>query len=114
MTRMVIVPGTKCCAISRPPCAPSPGPVIPARLGGDEFVVLLHDCAPIDAMQVAERVRLHLLEAARQATPGIEFSVSIGIAATPRGGSVEDWLALADRALYHAKRQGKNNASYGE
>ena len=23
------------------------------------------------------------------------------------------WL-LADRALYHAKRQGKNNASYGE
>jgi len=32
----------------------------------------------------------------------------------PRGGSVEDWLAQADRALYHAKRQGKNNASYGE
>jgi len=86
----------------------------PARLGGDEFVVLLQDCAPIDAMHVAERVRLQLLEAARQATPGIEFSVSIGIAATPRGGSVEDWLALADRALYHAKRQGKNNASYGE
>ena len=64
-------------------------------------------------MHVAERVRLHLLEAARQATPGVEFSVSIGIAAT-RGGSVEDWLALADRALYHAKRQGKNTASYGE
>lgn len=86
----------------------------PARLGGDEFVVLLCDCAPVDAMHVAERVRLHLLEAARQATPGVEFSVSIGIAATPRGGSVEDWLALADRALYHAKRQGKNTASYGE
>ncbi|MDW7601439.1 GGDEF domain-containing protein, partial [Stenotrophomonas maltophilia] len=86
----------------------------PARLGGDEFVVLLRDCAPVDAMHVAERVRLHLLEAARQATPGVEFSVSIGIAATPRGGSVEDWLALADRALYHAKRQGKNTASYGE
>lgn len=86
----------------------------PARLGGDEFVVLLRDCAPVDAMHVAERVRLHLLEAAQQATPGVEFSVSIGIAATPRGGSVEDWLALADRALYHAKRQGKNTASYGE
>ena len=86
----------------------------PARLGGDEFVVLLRDCAPVDAMRLAERVRLHLLEAARQATPGVEFSVSIGIAATPRGGSVEDWLALADRALYHAKRQGKNTASYGE
>lgn len=86
----------------------------PARLGGDEFVVLLRDRAPVDAMRLAERVRLHLLEAARQATPGVEFSVSIGIAATPRGGSVEDWLALADRALYHAKRQGKNTASYGE
>lgn len=86
----------------------------PRGWGGDEFVVLLRDCAPVDAMHVAERVRLHLLEAARQATPSVEFSVSIGIAATPRGGSVEDWLALADRALYHAKRQGKNTASYGE
>ena len=54
------------------------------------------------------------VERTLQATPGVEFSVSIGIAATPRGGSVEDWLALADRALYHAKRQGKNTASYGE
>ena len=86
----------------------------PARLGGDEFVVLLRDCAPSDAMHVAERVRLHLLEAARQATPGIEFSVSIGIAATPGQGSVEDWLATADKALYHAKRQGKNTASWGD
>lgn len=85
----------------------------PARLGGDEFVVLMRDCAAPDAMQVAERIRVQLFEAARQATPRVEFSVSIGIAATPGQGTVEDWLATADRALYHAKRHGKNTASWG-
>lgn len=87
---------------------------MPARLGGDEFVVLLRGCTAAEAMLVAERIRLRLRESAEQATPGVEFSVSIGIAATPRDGNVEDWLALADRALYHAKRQGKNTASCGE
>ncbi|TFZ46609.1 sensor domain-containing diguanylate cyclase [Stenotrophomonas maltophilia] len=87
---------------------------IPARLGGDEFVVLLRDCTTRDAMQVAERIRLHLLEAARQVAPGVEVSVSIGIAATPGQGTVEDWLATADKALYHAKRHGKNTASWAD
>jgi hypothetical protein len=62
MTRMATAPVTRCCGISPRPCAfARPGD--PARLGSDEFV-LLHDCAPVDAMHVAERVRLHLLEAA--------------------------------------------------
>jgi diguanylate cyclase len=39
--------------------------------------------------------------------PGHRVQRQHRIAATPRGGSVEDWLALADRALYHAKRRAR-------
>ncbi|OBU59648.1 sensor domain-containing diguanylate cyclase [Stenotrophomonas maltophilia] len=85
-----------------------------ARLGGDEFVVLLRDCAASDAMQMAARIRQRLHENARRTGPASDFSVSMGVAASPRHGSVEDWLALADRALYHAKRQGKDTASFAE
>ncbi|WP_295565931.1 GGDEF domain-containing protein [uncultured Stenotrophomonas sp.] len=86
----------------------------PARLGGDEFVVLLRGCTSAEAMQVATQIRHWLRERGRQGTGVAAFSVSVGIAAAPRHGTVEDWLTMADRALYHAKRHGKDTASCAE
>lgn len=87
---------------------------MPARLGGDEFAVLLRQRIPAEAMDVAEQIRHYLQEPGAPETADIQFSVSIGIAAAAGTGSAEDWLAKADKALYHAKRHGKNTASYAE
>ncbi len=86
-----------------------------ARLGGDEFVVVLGACtAPLDG---AERLAHRLIEA--MAVPiscgvgAASVGVSIGIAvATPamveRGASLGELLRAGDRALYAAKRRGRN------
>lgn len=86
----------------------------PARLGGDEFAVLLGDCTSVEAMQVAERIKARLQGSASAEARSIQISVSMGIAAAPGHGAAEDWLAMADRALYVAKRHGKNTASFAE
>lgn len=78
------------------------------RLGGDEFVVAL----PIDLAEaevVAERIRaaVEALEIARY--PGLRCSISVGLAPAPDGVlGLREWIEAADRALYRAKRAGRN------
>ncbi len=73
------------------------------RVGGEEFAVLLPAIAPADALLVADRIR-HAVEAGSSAA-GPPFTVSIGIANS--AASRDPWGA-ADRALYAAKRGGRN------
>ena len=79
-----------------------------ARSGGEEFVVLLPDTGLDGAFVVAENLRV-ALEA--MAIPGLEAPVtgSFGIAVHPEDApSAEELLRRADRALYLAKRNGRN------
>jgi len=79
---------------------------LPARCGGDEFLVLLPGCGSADAPGVAERLR-RVASAAVQ--PGLVVTVSAGTATVPH--DAEDGAELvsaADRALYHAKRAGRD------
>ncbi len=78
-----------------------------ARLGGDEFAALLVTCPPSDAAALAERVRRAI---ASMADPsGRPLSVSIGVACYPDdAASAEELLTAADRALYDAKRSGRD------
>lgn len=71
------------------------------RWGGEEFVVLLPDCAPGRAAQVAGR----LLGA-------VPFgqTCSAGVAAWRAGQSSTDVVCRADAALYDAKRRGRARA----
>lgn len=83
---------------------------VPARYGGDEFIVLLPETPPKGAMDVAERIR-NAIGARPLALDGQQLSatVSIGVACYPEDGRTLDALAArADRALYHAKQQGRN------
>jgi diguanylate cyclase (GGDEF)-like protein len=75
------------------------------RYGGEEFAIMLG--ADVDAgVQLAERLRTHIADSDFQ---GIEVSVSIGVAGWQRGhGSVAMAVGRADRALYEAKRSGRN------
>ena len=81
-----------------------------ARYGGDEFVALLPEAPAIRALEVAQRI----IEAIAD-TPleydgkRIETSVSIGLASYPEDGrSIDAIQGRADRAMYHAKEQGRN------
>ncbi len=82
-----------------------------SRLGGDEFTVLLNDIG--DASPAGE-VSVQILEAMRDPffIEGHELVItpSIGIALAPRDAeTVEELLRLADTAMYHAKKAGRNN-----
>jgi len=86
---------------------------VPARFGGDEFALLFPKTGTGTARDIAERLRKiisdepFLHEAGKSVG---EFTVSIGIATFP--GDALDWTTLisnADRALYKAKAEGRNN-----
>jgi diguanylate cyclase (GGDEF)-like protein len=72
-----------------------------ARYGGDEFAVLLYGASQKVARQVAERIRTAVADSLE-----LPVTVSIGIA-KPTGDRRLSLLA-ADRALYEAKRAGRN------
>jgi diguanylate cyclase (GGDEF)-like protein len=77
------------------------------RLGGDEFALLLPGCTEAGALAVAQAVCDRI---ARLTCPGgSPITVSAGVAAFPGNGIARaDLQRVADRALYRAKREGKN------
>ena len=83
-----------------------------ARLGGDEFGVLLENCPPEVAEQIAENLRqgvenLHFVWDRRP----FNITVSIGVVhVTAMLVSVEEALRCADMACYLAKEKGRNRA----
>ena len=80
-----------------------------ARYGGEEFAVLLPGLSPLEALGVAETIRLNVLQ--WSGDPPIT-SVSIGIASLMPDPAM-DWAGLvmaADRALYAAKANGRNRS----
>jgi diguanylate cyclase (GGDEF)-like protein len=73
-----------------------------ARYGGDEFALVIPEAGPVEARQVAQRIR----ERVGQDGERPQISVSIGAAVYPVDGSSRDAvLGAADRALYEMKRR---------
>lgn len=85
------------------------------RYGGEEFVVLLPNLTRAGAEQVARRIQASLRNA-RFPRRDQSITVSIGIAACPEDTQDKNrLLALADQAMYLAKRAGKDCChSWGE
>ena len=81
------------------------------RKGGEEFTVLLVGCNLAQACAVAERIRKavesHDFRFSRNISARI--TVSIGVSSIPETTTIKDTLMdQADRALYRAKRAGRN------
>lgn len=81
-----------------------------ARLGGDEFTVLIHGVEPEKMNEIAQRICMALEEPFLCADNEVAVTTSIGIAIFPEDGhDASSLLKHADRAMYHAKEQGRNN-----
>lgn len=86
---------------------------IKGRIGGDEFIALLPGFKDGNSRKIIETIAGRLVTAMhKQYTSGsttLPLTISLGIALYPQHGtSYRDLFTHADRALYEAKSQGKN------
>lgn len=83
-----------------------------ARYGGEEFVVVLPDTDAEGAISVAEKIRsaIEQKQMEHALAPTGVLTVSVGVAVwAPHGADTPSMLtAAADKALYEAKKQGRN------
>lgn len=83
---------------------------VPARIGGEEFNVLLPGIDSKGAMIAAERIR-KAIEATPIETVGT-ITASLGVATfLEHANNIEELLELTDQAMYHSKRNGRNQVT---
>lgn len=85
---------------------------LPARYGGEEFAVLLPHTEGERAERVADRIRAAVADFSfLEPDHPIKITVSAGVATFPGNAAIasaEHLVSAADRALYAAKKAGKN------
>jgi diguanylate cyclase (GGDEF)-like protein len=89
---------------------------LPARYGGEEFIVICPSASPEEALGLANRIRatveeteFDLGESLLGEKTRVGITISIGVAGYPMHASeAGDLVRQADRALYAAKEQGRN------
>jgi diguanylate cyclase (GGDEF)-like protein len=79
------------------------------RYGGEEFLVVAPGCGPMEAWELAERIRTSIAGSAIALGQNrLSVSVSMGIAIGTASSHVDSLLHTADTALYKAKNAGRN------
>jgi diguanylate cyclase (GGDEF)-like protein len=85
------------------------------RLGGDEFLAILPMTSAEEALVFVRRVQEQVKVMGQEHPEFGNQTISLGIGEGPRHGSnVSTILASADRALYHAKRSGRNTVAIAD
>jgi diguanylate cyclase (GGDEF)-like protein len=82
-----------------------------ARYGGEEFVILLPDTDQEGATELAERIRLDVVQ---HRFPDVQESVtaSFGVTTVTDAHNSVEVLKKADEALYSSKKQGRNRTTF--
>ncbi|MEZ4762351.1 MAG: sensor domain-containing diguanylate cyclase [Calditrichia bacterium] len=85
---------------------------IVARYGGEEFAVILSGAEKQGAIKLAERIRAKVEDASfykEEIQPSGQLTISLGVASFPDDAiREEDLIQNADKALYQAKKNGRN------
>jgi diguanylate cyclase (GGDEF)-like protein len=79
------------------------------RFGGDEFAIVMPGSSYEAAINIAERIRERIAAARFDELNGLQLTASIGVAVASGQLGMRDLIGRADRALYLAKRTGKNS-----
>jgi diguanylate cyclase (GGDEF)-like protein len=81
-----------------------------ARYGGEEFAILLPETTKTEAVKIAEQIRKAVEKTEFHIRrEQVKMTVSIGVANLPDDTlDAENLVQKADRALYQAKREGRN------
>ncbi|MEM1179370.1 MAG: diguanylate cyclase [Acidobacteriota bacterium] len=87
-----------------------------ARYGGEEFAIVLGQTEPEDALQLAEQARRAVVAEDIAHSGSLDYGVvtiSLGVASLRphRDTEVKTLISLADKALYRAKRNGRNRTA---
>ena len=82
-----------------------------ARYGGEEFAVMMPETELVDGITFAEKIRSLVEETPMETQAGpVKVTVSIGVASVPQSRihTAKELIVAADKALYRAKRNGRN------
>jgi diguanylate cyclase (GGDEF)-like protein len=93
------------------------GEEIPARYGGDEFILVMPDASREVTRERADSIRENAchINISLEGWPLDNITLSMGIAVFPEDGSTSAAvLRAADKALYRAKREGRNRVGAAE
>lgn len=78
-----------------------------ARYGGEEIVVVIPEMESNNSPFIAEKIR-NRIEIETIKRTGIQVTISIGGAFYKKNDNTENLIRKADKALYEAKKRGRN------
>ena len=85
------------------------------RYGGEEFVILLPETSGSDALSLADRLRGSFAGMALfPDDQAARFTLSVGVAEYRPGESEQNFVNRADKAMYEAKRLGRNRVAMAD
>ncbi len=87
-----------------------------ARYGGEEFIIMLRHVDAVQAQAFAERLRVAIKRMIQLPMRGetVTVEVSMGFALLRANESGQDVITRADKALYRAKKAGRNRIVFDE
>ena len=84
------------------------------RSGGEEFLLLFPGRGRREAREICEKVRCYIEERPVHSPKGdVSVTASIGVAGNCGGCSLDEFVNLADSAMYRAKAEGRNRVCLG-
>ncbi len=90
-----------------------------ARYGGEEFAAILPGASKESAKEIAEKMRgniesLNIPHAASEVSDHVTLSLGIALCIPTRESSPRELIEMADKALYQAKEDGRNQMKFAE
>lgn len=84
-----------------------------ARFGGEEFAIMLPETEIDAALEMANSLRkdveqVKIKDAQGQLLPSVTISIGISTIGSSRAETLLDLIAESDKALYRAKKAGRN------